>query len=263
MDKNELYFSVKDQLLDEQISLDNLSLPILSDFVKQVSDFIKGGEQIDMSSLKVAIRRGSLAIAVPNTEAIASAVSDYRTFRETGDLGKISPIRARVIADLQDRIQKNPNRAYSISDDISATHTDNAVVISSDTNYKVVDKDQWVQTEAYLYGHIQDLGGKSKPNVHITLSNGNTMTLDAKADVLGGEQENHLYKDRLVKVSAERNLSNKKLRNEKFLSFEHYDPHFDEKEFDEVAAKVKKAWADVPDIVKWVEDVRGNYATAS
>jgi len=104
------------------------------------------------------------------------------------------------------------------------------------------------------------MGGKHKPNVHIALENGDSLTLDAKAEFLADDSENRLYKDQLVRIKAEQNLRTKELRKEAIVSFEKYAPHFDESEFEALSVKVKSAWADVPDIVAWVEEVRGNNA---
>ena len=261
MSKGGLYFSIDDKLMDEKISLNNVSLPILKDFIEQVSIFIRGNESVDLNGVKIAIKPGSVAIVVEETPLIKTAISEYRIIKSSGDLGKISPVRAKVIANLQEKVRKNPSRLYTISDNIESAFIDqNSIKISLDSSYKIVHADQWVDTEAYLYGRVFNMGGKSKSNVHITLSNGTNIKLDTNEDILADDNKNRLYKEQLVRVKAQRNLRTKELRNERLVSFEYYEPHFNEDEFIKQVARTKLAWKDIPDIVSWVEEVRGNHA---
>ena len=261
IDKRELYFSVKDTVQDAQIDLSNLSLPIISELIEAVAKFIKGTSSIDLSEVKVAIKAGSVAIVVPSSPSIAPAIADYDEIKASGNLDKIDSIRARIITDLQEKAKKNPNRTYTISDTSDITKIDlQSIVISNESDYRTTIEDQWVKTETYVYGRIYDIGGKIKPNVHITLENGDTVRLDADAEFLAGDSENRLYKYQLVRIKAEQNLRTKKLRNEKVVSFDKYAPRFDESEFQALSAKVKSSWAGVPDIVAWVEEARGNHA---
>ncbi|QWQ32233.1 hypothetical protein KOY48_05310 [Candidatus Minimicrobia naudis] len=92
------------------------------------------------------------------------------------------------------------------------------------------------------------------------LSNGTNIKLDTNEDILADDNKNRLYKEQLVRVKAQRNLRTKELRNERLVSFEYYEPHFNEDEFIKQVARTKLAWKDIPDIVSWVEEVRGNHA---
>jgi len=261
IDKRELYFSIKDTVEDTQISLSNLSLPIIAEFAEAVTKFIKGSATVDLSSVKVAIKEGSLAIAVQPSTIIAPAVADYDEIKTSGKLDNIDSNRAMIIVDFQNKAKKIPGRIYTISDtsDESKISSD-SIIINNESDYRTTIKDQWVQTETYVYGKVFDIGGKTKPNIHITLENGNSLTIDAETELLAEDSENRLYKDQLIRIKAEQNLQTKKLRNESLVSFEKYSPHFDESEYQELSEKVKSAWADVPDIVAWVEGIRGNNA---
>jgi len=260
-DKRELYFSIQETVQDAQIDLSNLSLPLISEFTEAVIKFIRGSSSVDLSCVKVAIKEGSLAIAVQPSPIIASAVADYDELKSSGSLDKIDRARALIIADFQNKARKNPGRTYTISDtsEITGINSD-SITINNVSEYRITIEDTWVLTETYMQGKVFDIGGKTKPNVHMTLENGDTIKLDAEAETLAGDTENRLYKDQLVRIKAEQNLRTKKLRKESLVSFEKYSPHFDESEFQALSAKVKSSWADVSDIVAWVEEARGNRA---
>jgi hypothetical protein len=260
----ELYFSIDDRVQGDQLSLNNLSLPIIAELVESVTKFIKGSSTIDLSDVKVLVKDGSLAIAVPLSRTIEPVMADFDLLKNTHRLEDIDPKRAKVIADWQERVRKNPSRSYSIADDSdAASHSVDKIIINKDSDYRMAVEDQWVQTETYLYGKVFDMGGKNKPNVHLAFETGGTVTLDAEEELLADDADNHLYKNRLVRIKAEQNLRTNELRKESLVSFEKYAPRFDDNEFLALSAKVKSLWADVPDIVAWVEDVRGNYAQAT
>ncbi|MCL2808065.1 MAG: hypothetical protein FWD27_07940 [Coriobacteriia bacterium] len=257
----ELYFSIKDTVQETQINLGNLSLPLISEFTEAVSRFIKGSTYIDLSEVRVVIEEGSLAIAVRPSPVIMPAITDFESINTSGNLDEIDSNRAKVIAELQDKARSNPNRTYTISDTSDRKRIDGkSIVISNKSDYRKTLEDQWVQTETYIYGKVFDIGGKTKSNVHLTLENGSTVKLDADAGLLADDSENRLYKEQLVRVKAEQNLRTKEYRKETLVSFEKYAPHFDEAEYQKLSAKVKSVWADVSDIVSWVEEARGNYA---
>jgi len=259
IDKRELCFSIKDTMLDTQVGLGNLSLPIISELAEAVAKFIKGSSIVDLSSVKVSIKEGSFAIAVEPSPIIAPAIVDFDEIKTSGNLDNIDFNRAKIIVDFQDKAKKNPNRVYTISgtSDMAKIGSD-SIIINSESDYRTTIEDQWVQTETYIQGVVFDMGGKNKPNVHLTMQNGDTIKLDADAAILAGDHENRLYKEQLVRIKAEQNLRTKELRNESLVSFEKYKPHFDENEFQALSAKATAAWADVPDVVEWVEKIRGN-----
>ena len=261
INKRTLYFSINDTIQDAQISLGNLSLPIISELAEAVTKFIKGSSTVDLSSVRVSIKESSFAIAVEPSPIVAPAIADYDAIKKSGNLNNIDIVRAKIIADFQDKAKKNPDRSYTISDNSDMTKASSGIIIiNNESDYRTPIEDQWVQTETYIYGVVYDMGGKNKSNVHLTLQNGDSIKIDAETASLAEDKENRLYKDQLVRIKAEQNLRTKKLRNESLVSFEKYKPHFDENEFKAVSEKVKSSWADVPDITVWVESIRGNRA---
>ena len=60
------------------------------------------------------------------------------------------------------------------------------------------------------------------------------------------------HQDQQIRIKAEQNLRTKELRNESLISFEKYELHFDEDEFQVLCEKAGPAWVDVPVIVAWV-----------
>ncbi|MBR2766917.1 hypothetical protein IKD67_02445 [Candidatus Saccharibacteria bacterium] len=260
---DKLYFSVKDLVSGEQASPDNISLPLLQELTESMSRFIRGNStKTNLNDISIAVKSGSFALVANTSPLVSDAIRDYRVVKDTGSLDDIDPIRAKVLRDLQEKAKKNSNRIYTISDS-GTPDKEHEISFSNKTDYKTSRTDQWAKTEIFMYGKVVDMGGKTKANVHIVLDNNDTIVLDADSQKIAEDDENRLYKDQLVKVSAEQNLETKKLRNESLMEFVKYNPHFDEDEFNRISKEVEHSWADVPDIVTWVEETRGNCAQIS
>lgn len=257
-DSKKISFAVKDTLLGVELSPDNTSLPLLSEFVDQVMTFLRGSGRPDLSEVKASIQKGSLAVVVENeTGLLDDAFQDYDRIKRTKSLNSVDSNRARIVELWQHAANEHEDRHYQLfieSDDISPSESE-SLTISHETNFKTK-KEVWVDVELYLYGRIYDLGGKSKPNVHIELENGKSLKIGTKAALLTGDNENRLYRDQLVRVRARQNIDTKELKDESLVSFEHYSPVFDEDEFQKIARKTKQAWKSVPNISQWVENLR-------
>jgi hypothetical protein len=250
-------FALKDTVLGEQISPSNITMPMLSDFAEQVTAFLKGSKKVDLKEVKTSIKEGSFAITVENNVGMLDeAFKDYQSALKTKSLDIIDPVRAKIIKKWQDLAKLNKDRSYELSIDDSKI-SNSIFVISSDSEF-ITSKSIWVDTERYIYGRVYDLGGKSKPNVHLELSNGSTVTVGTSTKLLTGDRENRLYKDQLVRVRAKQNLVTKEFKDESLLSFENYDPHYDEEEFMNIVKQARVAWKSVKNASKWVEEMRGN-----
>ncbi len=250
---------MKDTVLGEELTPSNLTLPLLAEFIEQVTTFIRGSSRPDLTEVKTSITKGSLAVTAENpTGILDAAFKDYDSVQRNDSLDFLDPVRARIIERWQIDARNNQNRVYEmfLGDKKSELPV---FTISSDTDYRAK-KEVWVDVELYLYGKIYDLGGKSKPNVHIELENGKSIKIGTQASILTGDSENRLYKEQLVRVKAKRNIDTKELKDERLISFENYSPSFDEEEFEKIAKKATLAWQSVKSATSWVENLRGNSA---
>lgn len=255
-----LSFKLKDKVLGSDVSLDNLSLPLLAEYTEDVAQFLKGHERrLDLTSIKTSVKSGSLVLAVENEAGVLDdALDDYKHIAE-GDLSAVDEARASIIEKWQQEVYRYPDRLYELIQDVVEDNkpSSSVITISKDTDYKKP-QDVWVTVEKYVYGRIFDLGGKNVANVHLDLDTGTTIKVGAETKLLVEDKTNRLYRNQLVRISAEQNIRTKKLRNEKLISFENYSPHFDEDEFASFTEKGTVAWKSVSDPSQWIEELRGN-----
>lgn len=255
-DRRVFRFSVKDNLLNEEVTPDNISLPLLSDFVQQVAAFLRGSSRIDLGEIKTRIIEGSFAVAVyDETGLLDEAYEDYTKIKSQGSLDDVNPARASVLLEWQRAAVANSDRSYSLGYELDGSGLDQ-LFIDSSSDYRIAEE-TWVLSELYVYGRVFDMGGKNSTNVHIELENGNTLKASTKPEVLRTDSENRLYKKQLVRIVAEQNIDTLETRKEKLISFETYNPVYDETQFESISRRIKAAWSSVEDINSWVENVRG------
>lgn len=251
---NELSFAINDRIKDAQLSPARVPLALLGEFQKDVKDFLVGaGRDVDPTQVEISIEEGSLLFRAIGLVAATTLWADLDALKQPDALSRIDTKRAAVIERWQSAAKSNPSRRYVV------VNQDKKPIFSVDntTDYHQID-DVWVNVEKYLYGKIVDWGGKTKPNVHLELQTGKTLTVESSQLLIAQEQQNLVYKQTLLHVSAEESLLTGDLRNLRLLAFEHHQPAYDDNEFKQMVERGTQAWAGVENATQWLESLRGN-----
>jgi hypothetical protein len=234
-----------------------------NEFNRQVEAFIIGSEKFKLDQVTVSIGAGSykLVLILPPPITI-SILPDLQKLQQQDTLDEIDPKRADILRKWQNQSKTNKNLQYTIRPNNSSDERGawfNPIELSFNTDYQNGQTQTWVKVEKYLFGTILDMGGSHKANVHIRLdSSDQVVILNATHTYLRNQRRNHLYHKALVRVQAEQHYRTGKLRNIQLLSFEQYQPIYDEAALNQFAEIGKLAWADVPDAATWVYALRGN-----
>ncbi len=253
---NHLRFAVSDHINDIEVGPTHVPLALLGEFQKDVSEFLKGSNRdVDPMEVQVSIEAGSLAFVASGLLAATTLWVDLEHLKSADSLSSIDSKRASVVERWQSRARQNPHRRYLVADQSALVFFS----IDSTSNFRKIE-DAWVHVEKYLHGKIFDMGGDTKPNVHLKLENGLTMTIASSQDLLAQDEQNRLYRPALLHVTAEENLLTGELRNLRLLAFEAHQPSYDDDEFKRMVERGTKAWADVPDATAWLEELRGGQA---
>ena len=253
---DQLRFAVSDNIDDIEVSPEHVSLALLGEFQKDVSEFLKGSSRdVDPAKVLVSIEPGSLAFVATGLIAAITLWSDLEHLKSADSLNLIDSKRANVIERWQSLAQKNPHRRYFVTDQ----STKISFAIDSTSNFRKIE-DAWVHVEKYLYGTVVDMGGSNRANVHLKIESGATLTIDSTRDLLAQGEQNHLYRPALLHVTAEENLLTGELRNLRLLAFETHQPSYDDDEFNLMVERGTQAWANVPDSALWLEMLRGGQA---
>lgn len=254
---NQLRFAVNDIINNDDVSPARVPLALLGEFQKDVADFLKGSSRdVNPADVLISIEEGSLALVATGLLTAITLWTDLDHLKSSDSLNLIDSKRAAVVERWQASAQKNPHRKYSVADQSGQI----SFSIDSTSNFHRVE-DVWVYVEKYLHGTVVDMGGSTKPNVHLKLENGMTLPpIASTQDLLAQGEQNRLYRPALLHVTAEENLLTRELRNLNLLAFEDNQPSYNDDEFNQMVERGTKAWADVPDATAWLENLRGNHA---
>lgn len=254
---DKLRFSVSDRVNGAEISPNRVPLSLLDSFPKEVNDFLKGTtKDVDPSELLVSVAEGSFALGIPGLLVASSLWVDLQRLQSQESLNLIDPKRAEIVERWQASTKQNPQRKYMVVDEENGV---NWLQVDSSSGFRKVE-DFWAPTEKYVHGKITDIGGKTKPNIHLQTSDGLIMTISATESQLAREERNLLYREILLHINVEENLRTGEVRNQSLLAFVTRKPAYDEGVFQKMVEKGTAAWSDVASATEWLEDLRGGKA---
>lgn len=252
----QIEFVLSERVNGVEITPSTIGLSRFNDFNQQVATFIAGSQGLKLDEVRVSVEEGSYKFVVGLTSLLASALEpDLQMLQRQDSLGEIDPKRAEVVARWQARTKGSATLRYAIRPHGLAA---GPLELSAATDFRIGEIEPWVKVEKYLFGIVTDMGGAQKANVHIRLEDsGQIVQIGTNQGYLREQQENRLYHKVLVRVEAEQHFRTRQLRKLRLLSFEDYQPGYDEAALDRFAEQGRRVWADVPDAVEWVRKLRG------
>jgi hypothetical protein len=253
---NELRFAVSDRINDAEVGPKHVSLSLLGDFQRDVSDFLKGtGRDVDPAEVLISVEDGSLALVATGLLAATTLWADLERLQSPDSLNLIDGKRAAVVERWQAAARQNPHRKYKVADSTAQV----SLTVDSTSDFRKVEE-VWVLVEKYVLGRVVDWGGKTKPNVHLEMDDGTVLKVAASHKILEQEEHNRLYRPALLHINAEENLLTGAIRNPSLLAFEAHQPAYDPEEFRQMVRRGTAAWSGVSNASDWLEDLRGGRA---
>ena len=251
-----LSFSLHDEMEGRPITPENVDLLTLHQFMGEVIELIQGeAKRAEMGQPSVAIEDGSVKlISVVASLVAASFHADMKALASSADLDAISPKRAQVIEMWQSRTTKSDSkRRYSIAPD-AARRNGVMVRIDRESTFRHHQLDNWVRSEKYISGRVVDLGGKTKPNIHLVLPSGDSIKIEASESQLEGAD--YLYRAITLNVIAMEHIRTGELRDLRLIDVVRPLKEIDEDKLKSLWRKGRKAWADITSPTEWVEHLR-------
>lgn len=252
---DDIELTLTDELDGKPVSPSHVSLSMLKKFLDDVTKFVKKDGDNSLNTMPVRLKEGSVAVAYPaETEEAQEVAIDWDRLIHGTEIDKVPNHRIQIFNKWQLEAKRNPKREYAIKRQVEGKVV--RMAITKDTNL-TVEEAPFVDVEDYIFGEVTDWGGQENPNVHIKLEDGKTLVVSAKHDQIKDEKENKVYQKQLLRVRSKMNIRTKERIRYDLISFEKYDPKFDNAEFDKFTAKGTKAWKGI-DATEWVERQRGN-----
>ncbi len=255
---NQIAFRLRAKVKQAEITPATIGFSLFNQFNTEVEEFLAGSQRrMPLDEVRLDIQDGSykLVVTLPVMHNGCCSPPDLRKLQKEDSLGEIDPKRAAVVKRWQNRARENPD--YIVGIDTQEPEI-SRIQISRDTDYRTPDEDDWVAVEKYIVGTVVDMGGTTAANVHLLLEeSGKRLVAASSENYLRDQKENYLYRKVQIHVAAQENAKTGELRDVHLISFIGKGPSYDEAELEAAIAKGTVAWADVPDSVAWLENVRG------
>ncbi len=253
MTEQSISFRLKAKVDQKEVSPTHVTLDLLRSFSDEVSIFVAGSDKdSNLKNLPISIEEGSLKLVLPALVISASLLHDWSIFSSTQALTNIDPKRLEVALKWQNKANKDPN--YSVQ--LQASHMA-SIQIDNKSHFYNNDASQWVSVERYIRGEVMALGGITKPNLNVKLSNGKTLTVASSHAALKADTENRIYRNLLLRVQGLQHLQTSEYKNLSLINYVDYEPKFDDAAFDRFTQQGTEAWRGIDSPSRWVEELRG------
>jgi hypothetical protein len=225
-------------------------------FHEDVERLVLGSNQGSLADTLVEVRTGSYALVVPIPETVRESFELDISIAANPDASAYpDPLRLAVLQAWQKRASFDRGLTYFIRPRGSQTRIREFKIDAQTTLRRSAD-DRWVPVELLLLGEVREAGGE-KTNIHVRLRDQKQPVIVSVSPEQLRAEPYPLFHEKVLRVTAERNLRTKVLRKLRLIEFVPYKPEFDEAAFARMTLAGEQAWADVPDAAKWVREQRG------
>jgi hypothetical protein len=256
MNAHPITFALVDSSAGYEATPGKVRLGSLAEFSRDVEIFVRGsGKDIDPGELDVSIVQGSLGIQTAPIPIGSTLLADLQRLASGSLLDQVDRRRSDVI----EKWQKLARSAKRIAVRITSEALEKPLMVNAETDYHSNKADQWVHVERYIRGEIQDLGGSTKPNAHVKLPDGSTLTVATDREMLRDERQNRLYKLAMLRITAKYNVVTGELADARLIEFVEYAPDATE-DLSALRARGASAWSGIGQAAEWVDKQRGGDA---
>lgn len=253
-----LFFFLHDEVDGEPLTPANIDVFTLHQFMTDVIHLVQGDfKRTDLGQPRVTISDGSvkLGLLVPAFVS-ATVIGEMETLQGTQDLDSVSPQRAAVIEQWQQRsVSDGSHRSYSFCHEKTLS-PETILMVTASSEFRHKQRDLWVRAEKYITGRVVGIGGKTKPNIHVVVSDGRSLKVDATEDQLQGAD--FLYQDITLNVSAREHLQTGELRELRLIEVTKPAEEIDHVRLGNLWEKGREAWKHVGNPTEWVESLRSS-----
>lgn len=239
-----------------EISPARVPFGVMRKFHEEVEKLILGSNQGSLADSLAEIRSGSYALVLEIPENVRESFErDLAVMHDAEATTFPDPVRLGVLQLWQKRAAFEQRVTYRIRS-LNPSPRVRELTIDANTNLRRAVEDRWVTVELMLLGEVREAGGE-KTNIHVRLRDRKDSVIVSVSPEQLKAEAYPLFREKLLRVSAERNLRTKALRRLRLVEFVAYKPEFDEAAFARLTAAGEQAWEGIPDASQWVREQRG------
>lgn len=245
-----LTLHVEGQYADgSQISLDNLSLPLLKTQMECIYELLSNDDSIKKDA-RISLEEGSLKTLLILPVAIWSGLCADIEKYSIGDYSSISvPKRKKAL----DKLVRSSNVGSCNLSILS----DDKEIYNSSTAITPRKQDIEVELEMDIEGKVLEAGGRGRPNIHVEGQNGKKYTITTSQAQIAELEKNILYHNVLLLVSYKYNIQTKASRDYRLKKI---IDDGDSIKADELKVLIKQEsakWKNITDPALWLTELRG------
>lgn len=229
---------------------DNFDTTQLKDLLDVVNRLLSEGRKPKETPVTYHPELGSMvAVFRSNTEIVAKFATVIGLL-STSSIDGLTANTAMAIEDLQKFSVRN---GYNIN--VSTSYSKERLDVTPNTNY-YRSTNMYADTELYLYGRIINGGGKRKGTIKLETDNG-TFTIEADRKMLEEWEENLLYKEYGVRVTARQHVITGDIEPDtiKLIEILDYKRHVDDAYLQEKMRRATPHWEGV-DVDEYLKEIR-------
>ena len=204
---------------------------------------------IDKGSFKLGIALPIMTLSVLSSTSYSSdlvAIQEGR-FENVSD-----PIRLKTLIKIKEYLKADGASSVNIGSE--SANVKEFDMLTREMSI-AEEKTPWIETDGYVDATVNDLGGKSNPNAHLELDDGEVIKADTDKDYLSGLSDNMLYKKVLAHVAFMMNVDTHERKDPRLISIERTPTEFDEAAFD-LAVSQPNGWSEIADPVQELRKMR-------
>lgn len=222
--------------------------------LQHVEGLLFGGAKRERPLVTYEIREGSVRhVLTTALQTIIGFAAVLQAVQTQGDLDFLQPDTAKALEFFQAEARQH-NYRFEISTSLAAAQ---GLVIDATTRYERTAA-TWVEAEFYFYGRITDMGGTSRPNIHLQTAEAGKVVLQATTEELRQIEGNHLYRDYGVRATGQQDIRTGEVNrsNLRLLEIVDYESRYDAQYLATLRRKAaKNTWPQDPDA--WLRELRG------
>lgn len=242
----------------KQLSPDLLDVDEVVNLLSYARDFLFPEKGRSRGRVSVALKEGSAVISLDVDSATAvQSQALLGQLNSDHNLGLLNSKQIEAIEGIQKFVRdENFVLHFGMIDALAQ-----GLRIDRETEW-ITPEDVWVDEELYITGEIVDIGGKTKPNIHIDTEDFGTLTVGADKLILTEDDKNRLYKKQQLRIQVKRNLNTGEFKKGsarliEFIDFDEEREETAEEYLDRLIAEAKPYMDKIEDPEKWLKNVRG------
>ena len=251
-------FVLEAQAKGRKVTPGAIPFSLFTEFNREVEEFVLGSEKSrTLAEVEVSIHESSYLLrALIPAGVLSSLALDVARLSEPSALAEIDKHRASVVERWQARARDDDSKSFTIrTPGIKSPQ----IRVDARSDFRRIERDQWISAEHYLVGEITDWGGASDVNVHLRLRDTQKIVkIDMTVDQIRSQEKNLVRQRAVVHVRGEKNARTGEWQKLKLISMRPLAPKVSAADMERFVAQGATAWADVASGAAWVEEQRGN-----